>query len=463
MNLTTDPIPRLVRQIAIPASIGFFFNTMYNVVDTWYASISDATFGQAALTFSFPVFMIILSLSSGLGTGANVLVSNAIWSWDQRKAQGYIAQWFGLIVLLAIIGMVVGTSILDGVLQIQNASGQAFIIAKEYLVVIVLGLITFLWVFFCNSILNAQGDTKSFRNALITGFFLNFVFNSLFLFGWLGIPGMHMGGVEIFWDLWLPTFGIAGIALSTIIIELLIFAYLFYKVTRTPIFCKKCFRGILPNWSIYKEYIHHGAPASFNMMTVALGILIIQAFVWPFGDDAIAAYGIATRIEQVALLPTIGLNIAAMSLIWQNNGAKKYDRVKLIYKTCLKYGAIVVIPMMVVIWFWAEELINVFPNTSAATTQIGSYYLRIALWLFVGYVALFVSIAALQGMKRPGFTMIIWLARQIVIALPAYWLLTKVLGFGIESIWWATFGIILLSTLVTLAYVMRVFRKFSTT
>ena len=120
-----------------------------------------------------------------------------------------------------------------------------------------------------------------------------------------------------------------------------------------------------------------------------------------------AAYGIATRIEQIALLPTIGLNIAAMSLIGQNNGAGKLDRVKEIYKKCLLYGSFVVIPMMIIIWFWAEELINIFPNTSASTTQIGAYYLRIALWLFVGYVALFISMAALQGMKRPGFTMII--------------------------------------------------------
>ena len=114
--------------------------------------------------------------------------------------------------------------------------------------------------------------------------------------------------------------------------------------------------------------------------------------------------------------------------------------------------------MMIIIWFWAEWLIQIFPNTSEATTQIGAYYLRIALWLFVGYVALFVSMAALQGMKRPGFTMIISLARQIVLALPIYWVLTRVLGFGIESIWWGTFGIIWFSTMITIGYVMVLFR-----
>ena len=90
------------------------------------------------------------------------------------------------------------------------------------------------------------------------------------------------------------------------------------------------------------------------MMTVAVGILIIQAFIGDFSDDAIAAYGIATRIEQIALLPTIGLNIAALSLIGQNNGAKKYGRVREIYRKCLGWGFVIVIPMMIVIQFWAE-------------------------------------------------------------------------------------------------------------
>lgn len=97
-KLTTQPIPALIRQIAIPASVGFFFNTMYNVVDTWYASISQSTYGQAALTFSFPVFLLIISISSGLGTATNVLVSNALGEEDDEKAQNYISQAFGLLI-----------------------------------------------------------------------------------------------------------------------------------------------------------------------------------------------------------------------------------------------------------------------------------------------------------------------------------------------------------------------------
>lgn len=106
MNLTKDPIPQLIRQIAIPASVGFFFNTMYNIVDTWYASMSDATAGQAALTFSFPIFLLILAISSGLGNATSILMANALGADDKKKAHTYYRQSISLLILLSLAGTV---------------------------------------------------------------------------------------------------------------------------------------------------------------------------------------------------------------------------------------------------------------------------------------------------------------------------------------------------------------------
>lgn len=183
MNLTQDPIPKLIRHIAFPASVGFFFNTMYNIVDTWYASLSDATIGQAALTFSFPVFLLIISLSSGLGNATSVLIANALGEENIKKVHTYYQQSIGLLLLVALFGTVFGLLLLPYVLSVQGASGDASALAYSYLRVIIFGLIFFLGTFLFNNILTAQGDTKSFRNMLIVGFFLNFIFNSLFLFG----------------------------------------------------------------------------------------------------------------------------------------------------------------------------------------------------------------------------------------------------------------------------------------
>lgn len=91
--------------------------------------------------------------------------------------------------------------------------------------------------------------------------------------------------------------------------------YLGLRARKTTICCPLSLKDLKPNLSIYKEFFTQGIPATFNMVLVSVGILVIQAFVGNFGEDAIAGYGVAMRIEQIALLPTIGLNIAVMMLM----------------------------------------------------------------------------------------------------------------------------------------------------
>jgi len=87
------------------------------------------------------------------------------------------------------------------------------------------------------------------------------------------------------------------------------------------------------------------------MMSIAVGIFIITYFISSFGKSAVAAYGIATRIEQIAILPSIGLNMAVMALIGNNNGAKKFNRVKETFSKGLKYGILLTLIGMVLVLY----------------------------------------------------------------------------------------------------------------
>ena len=102
---------------------------------------------------------------------------------------------------------------------------------------------------------------------------------------------------------------------------------------------------------------------------------------------------------------------------------------------------------------------QVFPNSSAETIAIGATYLRISLWLFWGFVALFVSVSALQGLKKPLFTLVIGLIRQIVLPISVFYILIEVMGVGLLGIWWGLFGIVWFSAVVTLGYVGMVFKR----
>ncbi|MBL9127601.1 MAG: MATE family efflux transporter, partial [Verrucomicrobiales bacterium] len=319
MHLTTDPIPRLVRELAIPASVGFLFNTLFNVVDTWWAG-RISTEAQAALSLSFPVFFILIATGSGIAQGATALVANALGARDPDTARHYSAQSGLLAVGVGVVLLGVGWAIAPFLFRILGAREEYLGLSLAYMNVILGGSVFFLLQSVLNGGLQAQGDTRTYRNALVCGCLLNAVLDPWFMYGGAGLPAM----------------GIAGIALSTVLITAGGTVYVAYRLRRTPIgkaFTRRDFR---PSAAAFREIARQGLPASLNMMTVALGIFVITWFVGRFSPEGVAAYGIATRIEQMILLPTIGLNIATLTLSGHNFGAGRLDRVRVAWSTSVR-------------------------------------------------------------------------------------------------------------------------------
>lgn len=433
-GLTTRPIPALIRQIAIPASVGFFFNTMYNVVDTYFGGLIS-TQAVAALSLSFPVFFVIIAMGSGISTGTSALISNSLGENNIEKARKYLTQAISFSVFLSLILMVIGWLASPFLFRLLGAEGQYLDMALSYMNIIFAGVLLFSLTFILNSSLTAQGDTKTFRNFLIFGFILNVGLDPWFMFGGFGLPAM----------------GLAGVAWATVFIHLLGTIYMAYKSIKSGILCKNCWHMFKPEAKYFKEISQQGFPASLNMMTVAIGIFIITYFISPFGKSAVAAYGIATRIDQIVLMPTIGLNVASLTLIGQNNGAKKFDRVKEVYSKVLKYGFWIILVGMILVLLLSSVLMSVFSKDSEVI-RVGSEFLKISAITYWAYMISFVSVSALQGLKHPMYAIWIGLYRQIAAPIFFFWLLATVLAWGIFGIWWGIFIINWSAAIITLYY-----------
>ncbi len=439
-DLTVGSIPVLVRRLAIPASVGFFFNTMYNVVDTFYAGLVS-TQALAALSLSFPVFFLIIAFGYGLSTGATALISNYLGGGDRERAVKYTAQSISYAVLLSIVLTIFGYVSAPVLFQLLGASKNYLTMSLDYINVIYYGAVFFILSFILNAPLNAIGNTKPFRNFLIVGFFLNLILNPIFMFGWIGFPAL----------------GLPGIALATVVIEFLGCVYLGYNLIKSDLINISIGKRLRPEARPFKDLTQQGFPASMNMVTVAIGIFVITYFVSRFGKEAVAAYGIATRIEQIALLPTIGLNIATLSMVGQNMGANKCDRVTETLHTTLKYGAFIVFFGVCFLFIFSKQLMGLFTN-DIEVVNIGSTYLKIAAFLLWSYVIMFINISALQGLKRPMFALWVGLGRQIVAPMAVFYFFIYVIDTGLLGIWWGLFGINWIAAIISLAYAKRVIR-----
>jgi putative MATE family efflux protein len=440
-DLLQRPIPLLLRRLAVPAGVGFLFNTMFNVVDTFYGGLIS-TQALAAMSLSFPVFFLILAVGSGISTGATALTGHSLGAGKDEAARIYACQTISFGLLHAVLLTIVGLAVSPMLFRLLGASGDYLSLALSYMDVIFYGTVPFFLNYSLNSILNALGDTRSFRNFLIAGFFLNLALDPWLLFGGLGLPPL----------------GLPGIAAATVLVQLAGNCYLLVRVGRTGLLSGLRPGSFLPRKRVFLDLARQGIPASLNMLTVGLGIFVITWFLSRFGRDAVAAYGIATRLEQVALLPIMGLNIATLTLVAQNCGARLVRRVDEIIATALRLGVSVTIPVGVVAYLLAEELMGLFTG-DPKVVAIGAGYLHVAAFVFCAYVILYINVFALQGMKRPSFAVWIGVLRQFVAPVPVFWLLAISLGWGVRGIWWGILLVTWSAAVVSIVYVRRTVRE----
>jgi len=442
-SLTEGPIKKLIIKLALPAMIGFFFNTMYNVVDTYYGG-QLSTEALAALSLSFPVFFLIIAIGSGVGSGTTALIGHATGAGDKELARRYADQALTFVFTLSVFLMFAALKISPWLFELIGATGEYLSLALSYTNVIFYGTIFFMFVFFANAVLNASGDTKTYSKFLIFGFFLNLLLDPWFMYGWFGMPAL----------------GLSGVAWATVLIQVIGTIYLMYKVVKAGLLNKYFYKNLKPDWKIWRQLAGQGFPASLSMMTVAIGIFIITYYISSFGKSAVAAYGIATRIEQVFLIPTIGINIAVLTLIAQNAGAKKYERVREVLRGAFKYTMQILGVGAVVVFIFAPKMMAFF-TTDKEVVAIGVRYLHIAPFIFLAYGFLFLSDAILRALKHPLPTLFVGIFRQMVGPLIVFPIFIYLFKKDILGLWFGIFFITWVAGLFSWTYMKKYLRRLS--
>jgi len=418
IQLTKDPIWTLLRKVTIPASTGSLFQTFYNLVDTWFAGKISAD-AIAAIAKSFPIYFVIIAVGVGIGAATNSTIGNLIGEKNIKKASLFVAQSVIFAVIISIIVTLFGLNLSNFLLSLMGSNLESILLTREYLDIIFYGTFIVMIQISLNGTLNAQGDTKSYRNVLIFSFFLNIFLNPLFIWGYGIIPG----------------FGIAGLAIATVIAQSIGTVYLIYKVNS----CKlkryiylKCF---IPKFIMLKELLNQSLPIIFSMLFIGVGIFNILYFIGKFGDLAIAGYGAALRIEQVFLLPVIGLNTAVLSIGGQNFGAKNYNRIRELYTKALIFGSSFMSIAGIIMFIFAETFVSLFTENLIAIEH-GAIYLKIAALIGPIYPVFFITTAVFQAVKKPIFSLYLSIIRLTALPFLSLWYVINIRGGSYNDIFY---------------------------
>lgn len=434
LSLTSDPIPYLTRRIAVPVSVGMFFQTMFNVVDTYFAGMLN-TDALAALSLSFPLFFLLISVGSGLSQGTTALLANALGAGDREGARQIFAQAIVFAVGVSVAAMILGWIVAPGLFEILGASGNYLELTLDYVRMILAGSVFFVLTMTINSALSAEGATKFYRNFLIAGFAANCLLNPLLIWGFAEIPGL----------------GVTGLALATVLIQVGGCLYLWLCVQNSATWRSISPRLFRPNIQTLGRITGQSLPAALNMATIAAGIFIITWFVQQFGKEAVAAVGIATRIEQLLLMPVIGLSTATLTIVGQNYGAGFPQRIREAWIINTITGTGLMLLGGGLLLGLGKQGVALF-TSDASVIAHGTSYLFAASLTLAAYPILFVTVFMMQGLKRPLYGLWIGVYRQIAAPILVFHTLCFVLGWGVSGVWWGFFFVTWSAALFALSW-----------
>lgn len=405
-NLVEGPINSTIINMASGMLLGLFAMSAFNAVDTYFVG-QLGTSELAAMGFTFPVVMILNSISLGLGIGLSSNVSRAIGSGNQHKVKRLTFDGIMLAVLVVIIFMGIGITTITPLFEMLGANETTLFLIHNYMIIWYIGLPFVVIPMVGNNVIRATGDTITPSMIMIASVVVNSILDPLLIFG-----------IGIF-----PEMGIAGAALATVISRfttLLFSLYILIVRDKLLQFQKGPLKEILESW---KEIAFVGVPASLVQAITPLSLAVLTRLLARYGQNVVAGYGAASRVEMLIIMIPNSLATVMAPFAGQNWGANNKLRIKkaATFTSLISIGYGVLI--FVFLLFFAEPIVRLFNNDPTIVTS-GSSYLKIVS-LSYGFLGMLIIVSqSLNGMNKPLHSAFISLIKAFIVNVPVALLLS---------------------------------------
>ncbi|MBQ4848115.1 MATE family efflux transporter [Pseudoalteromonas sp. MMG005] len=318
-DILEGSIPRTLKRMTIPMIFGMITLMMFNLVDTFFISMLG-TEQLAAVSFTFPVTFTVISLAIGLGIGTSAVIAKALGSGNIEEARFDATVALLMSAVFVFLLSLIGFLLIEPIFSRLGANQDVMPYIYDYISIWFLGSVFLITPMIGNSVLRASGDTKTPSYIMGLAGLINAILDPLLIFG-----------VGPF-----PELGIKGAAIASVIAWSVAVGIILYllAVKKRLLSMNPGQQGVL---SASKKILKIGFPAAGANMLTPIAMAVMTAIVASYGPQAVAAFGVGSRIESIASLVVLALSMTLPPFVSQNYGAQNFDRVKQAYKSSLKF------------------------------------------------------------------------------------------------------------------------------
>ena len=417
-KMGTWPIGKLLMNMALPLVISMLVQALYNVVDSVYVSrISESA--VTALSLAFPIQNLLIGCATGVGVGVNSLLSKSLGEQNYERANRTAGNGFLLSCLFSVGFVIFGLFFARPFFATQTTVAETLEGGSMYLAIVTVGSIGIFIEILFERFLQASGNAFQSMITQATGAIINIVLDPILIFGWFGLPAM----------------GLAGAALATVIgqwIAACLAMGLNLKHNKELKDLKR--HHAKPDSQVIRGILGIGVP---SIIMVGIGSVMnfgINQILQGFSETATGVFGIYFKLQSFFFMPLFGINNAVISIVAFNYGARNPDRMIKTVKTAALAGLCIMLTGLAAFQLIPEVLLSLF-DPSAEFMAMAVRALRTISWCFPVAAVCIILGSTFQALGTGIYSTIVSLCRQLVMLLPAAWLLSRT--GDVNLVWWA--------------------------
>lgn len=438
-NLTEGNIKKQLFELTWPMLLGMMGIVIFNLVDTFYVG-KLGVHQLAAMSFSFPVIMVLNSLSQSIGIGTSSLIARNIIHTDKAEVKMMASRSILLGVLVVFIFVVIGVLTIRPLFSALGAKGDILEYVNDYMFVWYFGVPFVVFPMIGNNIVRATGDTFTPGMVMVASGIINAILDPFLIFGYGPFPAM----------------GIKGAALSTVIsrsTSLIVILFILIKREKLLTLHFGRFKQILSTW---KDVLHIAGPTSLTLLITPVSVGLITKILARFGKEAVAAFGVASRIEMFVLMVIAALGSVLIIFLGQNISKLKFDRIFKSLHYALRFAMVWGVFVFVMLLIFGKNLTSFFSNDEMVVEIASKYFFIIsASYGFQGLIML--STSSFNGINKPYPSTFFSITRMLVLYVPLAWIASRI--FDIYGVFWAGLIANVVVGILAFSYLFKTVKK----